>query len=44
LKQWLIDFLQLIFGGERSGHIRAGDEARGQHPAGRRMVGRRGVA
>ncbi len=44
LKQWLIDFLQLIFGGEHSGHIRAGDEARGQHPAGRRMVGRRGVA
>ena len=44
LKQWLVEFLQLIFGGEGAPHLTAGGEARGQRSAGQRMVGRRGVA
>ncbi|WP_048645001.1 glutamine amidotransferase [Nitratireductor soli] len=44
LKQWLVEFLHLIFGGEGEPHLTAGDEAKGQRPAGQRMVGRRGLA
>ncbi len=44
LKQWLVEFLELIFGRECTGTLQTGDEAKGQHPVGRRMVGRRGVA
>ncbi|MAS12244.1 MAG: GMP synthase, partial [Nitratireductor sp.] len=43
-KQWLVEFLELIFGRECTGTLQTGDEAKGQHPVGRRMVGRRGVA
>ncbi|WP_295808140.1 glutamine amidotransferase [uncultured Nitratireductor sp.] len=44
LKQWLVEFLELIFGREHAGTLQVGDEAKGQHPVGKRMVGRRGVA
>ncbi|MCR4267232.1 glutamine amidotransferase [Nitratireductor sp. ZSWI3] len=44
LKQWLVEFLHLIFGGEGAARLTAGDEAKGRRMPGQRMVGRRGVA
>lgn len=44
LKQWLADFLDIVFGGGTGVEVWAGSEASAQKPLGRPKVGRRGVA
>jgi GMP synthase (glutamine-hydrolysing) len=44
LKQWLVEFLDMVFGGGTDVEVAAGAEARAQKPLGRAKVGRRGIA
>lgn len=44
LKQWLVELLDIVFGGGSRGRVTAGDEATAHKPLARRQVGRRGVA
>jgi len=44
LRQWLVEFLDKIFGLDGDIEVRAGDEADAVKPAGQRQLGRRGIA
>ncbi|WP_028033622.1 glutamine amidotransferase [Chelativorans sp. J32] len=44
LRQWLVEFLNIVFGGGIDVEISAGAEFEAQKPIGRRKIGRRGIA